>query len=80
MEESTSRSLLHEGPKRRNRKILVFKWKNENGRPLDEGKRNGFFKEWNEDGTLISVEKYEENNLVESILDKIINKVFRMVN
>jgi antitoxin component YwqK of YwqJK toxin-antitoxin module len=35
-----------------------------------EGKRNGFFKEWNEDGTLISVEKYEENNLVESILDK----------
>jgi hypothetical protein len=35
-----------------------------------EGKRNGFFKIWKEDGTLISVEKYEENNLVESILDK----------
>ena len=35
-----------------------------------EGKRNGFFKNWKEDGTLIAVEKYEENNLVESILDK----------
>ena len=35
-----------------------------------KGKRNGYFKKWKEDGTLISFEKYEENNLVESILDK----------
>ena len=35
-----------------------------------KGKRNGYFKKWKEDGTLISFEKYEENNLVESKLDK----------
>lgn len=35
-----------------------------------KGKRNGYFKKWKEDGSLISFEKYEENNLVESILDK----------